>query len=352
MTEISYIPSPQARYKKIAALPEYLVEAIFGFLFSEERGLYLRGGSACEFYSPGHLKRGTSDLDLAASRRITNEEFRKEFQQLANTVSEMGFEHEFRETGWNYILTIKGIQLADRESEKADVGVNVPNMGKAYFGKMRNRLRRELAHSRHMEYALSSGFSVNVHLMSPEDIIASKHYRLMRFFEGNKGLIYVPPPSYEEWLEEIWKMREELHKAEKKRFESKEMDAEFRRFKTFLRSACDLYDAMVLWGYASIDKKYLSKTWADHIGRDWESEELWLRTAEVWNPAASQIFDVIAAEVEGELGELMRSVARQKDTAEMPEIGGDFGEIWYSFKRKREREKQQWKVSVDPEDDG
>ncbi|MBI2675703.1 MAG: hypothetical protein HYX24_04555 [Candidatus Aenigmarchaeota archaeon] len=351
MTEISYIPSPQARYKKIAALPEYLAEAIFGFLFSEERGLYLRGGSACEFYFPEHLKRGTSDLDLAAKRRITKEEFRAEFQQLADTASGMGFGHEFRETGWNYILTIKGIQLGDSENEKADVGVNVPNMGKAYFERMGRRLRREFAHARHMEYALNSGYSVNVRLMSPEDIIAFKHYRLMKFFEGNRGLIYVPPPSYEEWLEEIWKMREELHKAEKKRFESEGKDAEFRRFKTFLRSACDLYDAMVLWGYASIDKKYLSKTWRDHIGRDWESEELFLRTMEAWNPAAGQMIDVIAAELEGELGDLMRSVAKQRDTVQMAEMGGDFGEIWHSFKKKREKEKQQWKVSVDPESD-
>ncbi len=352
MTEISYIPSPQARYKKIAALPEYLTEAIFGFLFSEDRGLYMRGGSACEFYFPGHLKRGTSDLDLAAGRRITKEEFRAEFQQLANTVSEMGFEHEFRETGWNYILTIKGIHASDTDNETADIGVNLPNMSKAYFGRMRDRLRREIEHSRHMEYALNSGYSVNVRLMSPEDIIAFKHYRLMRFFEGNKGLIYVPPPSYEEWLEEIWKMREELHKAERKRFESEKNDVEFRRLKTFLRSACDLYDAMALWGYASIDKKYLSKAWRDHIGRDWESEELFLRTMETWNPAASQIIDVIAAELEGELGDLMRSVARKRDTEGMPDMEGDFGEIWYSFKQKREREKQQWKIRVDPENDG
>ncbi len=168
--------------------------------------------------------------------------------------------------------------------------------------------------------------------MAPEDIIAHKAYRLMKFYENNSGLIYPAPFAYEEWLEEIWLMREELHKAEKSRFKSEESNQKFLGLKTFLRSSCDSYDSVILFNRANIDSKYLWQALDDNVGTDRESLKLFLATMGRWTPVGTEITETLAM-AEGEIGEFMRDVLRMREEQEPLEV--DLPRFLYALKKRR-----------------
>lgn len=208
---------------------------------------FVTGGMAVQIYVPQDLWRHTTDLDITTSwhgKAITA--FRSFLEPFVKRVTADSYAvEEIQKKDHTFDVKVS----SSRKKEK--LLIQFPRRSPSNYEKMRHKFDRESSHAR-----VKSINGLEFSVLSPEDIILRKAYRIMKYKEHG---IQIDKKAYEgdllAFAEYITKYREELFS----RFDNV-LPSEL----TNLRAHSDILDVLAIKNNVALDNAYFREASKDY----------------------------------------------------------------------------------------